>query len=420
MIAVNRISACDAVVPIPGSKSLTQRALVTAALAEGDSVIYNPLLSDDTRRVIDALRSLGAGIEHAVDSLRVTGTGGRLSRPDAPLYVGDNGTALRFLVSVAALAPGRVTVDGTDRLRARPVGPLVKALGGLGVHCDTDRDGYAPVTVHGGGIAGGKTFFRDAASSQYISSLLLSAPYAKRPVEIVLTGRTLSRPYLDMTVDVMRHFGATVETDGPDTYVVAAPRRYRGCEYTVESDASSASYFFLAAALTEGHVYVENISRHTRQGDIRFLDILERVGCRVTWRGNSVNVEGRPLTPGDMDIDMGDMPDMAPTAAVLAAFRRGTTRIIHVPHLRLKESDRIETICAELTHIGVHASPRPDGLEIEGGVPHGAVIDTHNDHRIAMSFAIAGLATGDMTIRDETCSDKSFPSFWHILERLSS
>jgi len=420
MITINRISACDTDIPIPGSKSLTQRALITAALAEGDSVIHNPLLSDDTRRLIEALRSLGAGIDHAGDSLHVTGTGGRLSRPDASLFVGDNGTALRFLVSVVALAPDCITVDGTDRLRARPIGPLVAALERLGVHCDTGRDGYAPVTVHGGGIAGGKTFFRDAASSQYISSILLSAPYAKRPVKIVLMGRTLSRPYLDMTVDVMRHFGVSVETGGPDTYVVAAPRLYRGCEYTVESDASSASYFFLAAALTGGRVSVHNISRRTRQGDIRFLDILERVGCRVTWRGNSVEVEGRPLISGDMDIDMGDMPDMAPTAAILAAFRRGSTRITHVPHLRVKESDRIETICSELSHIGTRAIPRPDGLEIEGSVPHGAIIDTHNDHRIAMSFAIAGLVTGNMIIQDERCSDKSFPSFWNTLERLSS
>ena len=418
MITINRISARDTGVPVPGSKSLTQRALVTAALAEGDSVIHNPLLSDDTRRMIDALRSLGAGIDHAGESLHVTGTGGMLSRPNASLFVGDNGTALRFLVSVVALAPDCITVDGTDRLRARPIGPLVAALERLGVHCDTGREGYAPVTVHGGGIAGGKTFFRDAASSQYISSLLIASPHARNDVDIELRGLTVSRPYIDMTIAVMNHFGVKVIRKGTNEYTVKAPQKYTGQRYLIEGDASSASYFFVAAAICKGRVKVDNVSPKTVQGDIDFLKLLETVGCHVDRGSDSISVTGSELHRGTMEFDMANMPDMVPSLAILSAFRPGQTVIKNVSHLRLKESDRLEALVTELNKIGIDAKELSDGLVINGGTPHGADIETYDDHRIAMSFAIAGLVTEGIKIKNHGCVKKSFPGFWNELDRL--
>ena len=280
------------------------------------------------------------------------------------------------------------------------------------------RNGYPPVKIDAEGLKGGNVAFADVESSQYISSLLIGAPYAEGDIEIALTGRTVSQPYIDMTMDVMGHFGAEVITRGKKLFNVRSGRHYRGRRYIIEGDASSASYFFLAAALCRGRVKVVNMNPASLQGDINILGIMESLGCSVVRGDQWVEVTGGPLHEGDVLFDMGNMPDMVPTLAVLAAFRQGQTIITNVSHLRVKESDRIAALVNELRRIGVDAKETADGLIVAGGKPHGAHIETYNDHRIAMSFAIAGLAVPGITIKDRHCVGKSFPGFWDELSRL--
>lgn len=419
MKEIRKINHLDATVKIPGSKSYTQRALMIAALADGQSFLRNPLIADDTEQLMSALRLLGIEILVSDEDIIVTGRNGSLENPGKALFVGNNGTALRFLTSLVALGEGSFVIDGTSRLRERPIQPLLNGLRCLGVKTSTVNDtGYPPITVQGGGIRGGQATFVDAESSQYISSILISSPYADQDVEIEIEGSTVSKPYIDMTVDVMNHFGVHVEKREETAFLVPAPQRYRGQRYVIESDASGASYFFLAAALCRGRVRVENMNSVTQQGDIGFLHILEEVGCQVIRGTDFIEVIGKDPTGGDREFDMGNMPDMVPTLAVLAAFRPGRTVITNASHLRIKESNRIESLVTELNRIGITARERPDGLVIHGGEPHGAEILTYDDHRIAMSFAIAGCVTGGMTITDKKCVRKSFPNFWQILDGL--
>jgi len=420
MIEINPIRHLQADVSVPGSKSYTQRALMTAALASGTSRLRNALFSEDTSYLMDALGDLGAGIRVEGHDLTVVGTGGRLANPEKELFVGNNGTALRFLTALASLGTATTVVTGEPRLRERPVLPLIEALQSLGVALYTKDDrGYPPVRIEASGIRGGQVVFRDADSSQYISALLLSAPYARGDVSIRLEGRTVSQPYIDMTIEVMRAFGAIVTSGGDSHYHVPGKQCYQGREYTVEGDASSASYFFLAAALCRGAVKVMNMNPKSCQGDLRLLDFLEQLGCAVRRGESWIEVTGHKLPEGEYYFDMGDMPDMAPTMAVLAAFRPGRTVIGNCAHLRIKESDRIASLVTELNRIGVGARETPDGLVIDGGRPRGAHIETYKDHRIAMSFAVAGLAAPDMKITNEHCVNKSFPGFWDALGRLT-
>ena len=419
MKQVKRITNLDATVSIPGSKSYTQRALIIASLAEGRSFLRNSLISEDTKYLMGALRSLGSDILVAHKDIIVTGTGGNIKNPRKNLYLGNNGTALRFLTTVVSLGTGKFIIDGSDRLRERPIKPLLDALKILGSDCrGMDKSGYPPVVIQGGGLQGGKVTFTDIESSQYISSILITSPYARSDVKIELRGTTSSMPYIDMTEGVMNHFGVEVTRRGKNEYSVKAPQKYTGKRYLVESDVSSASYFFLAAALCEGRVKVLNINANTLQGDIRFLEILERLGCHIVRGIDWVEVAGRELNRGDYRFDMADMPDMVPTLAVLSAFRPGQTVISNVSHLRLKESNRIEALVNELNRTGIDTKELEDGLIINGGIPHGAEIETYDDHRIAMSFAIAGLTTKGITIKNGNCVNKSFPEFWNVLDQL--
>ncbi len=406
-----------ATVEVPGSKSYTQRALVVACLAEGRSNLCNALISEDTRCVVEALRFLGAEIVISGSDVAVNGTGGRIHNPGRVILLGNNGTALRFLTTMAALGKGQYMLDGSSRLRERPLLPLLNALKILGVESQS-RGGYPPVEIDAKGLEGGKVVFEDVESSQYISSLLIGAPYAAGDIEIELAGKTISEPYIDMTVDIMKRFGADVIARQRNSFKVRSGSRYRGRRYIIEGDASSASYFFLAAALCRGRVKVLNINPASLQGDVNLLGIMENLGCSVVRGDGWVEVTGRPLREGDILFDMGNMPDMVPTLAVLAAFRRGQSIITNVPHLRIKESDRIAALVNELRRIGVEAKETADGLIVAGGKPHGACIETYNDHRIAMSFAIAGLATPGIRIGDRRCVGKSFPGFWDELSRL--
>ena len=404
---------------MPGSKSYTQRALVLAALAEGKSVLHNPLVAEDTSHLIAALRLLGTEILSRNGDLLVTGTGGRLANPGREIYLGNNGTAMRILTGLVSIGRGTFTLTGDQRLRERPIEPLLAALRSLGIDARSlDREGYPPVVIRTSGLQGGKVTLRDIESSQYISALLLCAPYGAGDTLIELDGRVPSLPYVDMTIEAMTQFGVDVQRDTARRYLVKSGQRYRGIRYWIEGDASSASYFFLAAAICQGKVSVENINPWSLQGDIGFLSLLETLGCSVLWEKNRVELAGRELHGGDRVFDLGDMPDMVPTLAVLAALRPGRTVIENVAHLRLKESDRLSALATELGKTGIPVEERKDGLIITGGQPHGAEIETYNDHRIAMSFAVLGLAVPGMSIGNPACVSKSFPGFWGELEKL--
>lgn len=420
MIEIHPIDHLKASIKVPGSKSYTQRALVAAALATGTSRLHNALFSEDTNHLMKALGDLGAGIRVEDDHLIVSGTGGRIASPKQALFVGNNGTALRFLTALATLGTGTTVVTGEPRLCERPLLPLLMALEALGavLHTKDDR-GYPPVRIEASGLKGGQAVFRDAESSQYISALLLAAPYAKGDVSVRLEGRPVSQPYIGMTIEVMRSFGAIVVSEDDRLCHVPGTQGYQGREYAIDGDASSASYFFLAAALCRGAVTVTGLNPQSRQGDLGLLDFLEKQGCRIRRGESWIEVTGGRLPEGEYHFDMGDMPDMAPTLAVLSAFRPGRTVISNCAHLRLKESDRIASLVSELNRIGARARGTQDGLIIDGGRPRGAQIETYNDHRIAMSFAVAGLAAPGMKITNERCVDKSFPGFWEALERLT-
>jgi 3-phosphoshikimate 1-carboxyvinyltransferase len=418
-VEIKPLERLEATVRIPGSKSYTQRAMLIAALAEGESILRDSLLSEDTRILAAALGDLGADI-HDEDTMTVIcGTGGRLARPSREIHLGNNGTAMRFLAGVASLGEGPVVLTGGPRLRERPMKPLLEVLTVLGVDVRTDQDkGYPPVTIRGGHLRGGEVVLRDIESSQYVSAILIAAPFADEDTVITLEGRVPSLPYIALTVETMEAFGAKVAVDRPDRFVVKSGQRYRGREYRIEGDVSSASYFFLAAALSGGRVRVENVNPRTRQGDIAFLTLLERLGCRVRRGENDVEIEGVELPGGEMTFDLGSMPDMVPTLAVLSALRPGRSVIRNVAHLRFKESDRLAALASELRKTGIATEEISDGIAVTGGTPHGASIATYSDHRIAMSFAILGLVVPGMVIEGEECVGKSFPGFWNALEGL--
>jgi 3-phosphoshikimate 1-carboxyvinyltransferase len=416
---IRRLKDLNATVSVPGSKSYTQRALIIAALAQGQSRLENALIAEDTGYVMGALQSLGAEIRADKKDICVRGVGGRPRNPGGKIYLGNNGTAMRLLTAVVALGEGLFTLTGSPRLLQRPIKPLLDALTSMGADMRTrNGDGYPPVIVHAQGLHGGTITFTDIESSQYISAVLISAPYASSDTVIELKGKIPSLPYVEVTRDAMRRFGVEVSQDPPHRYVVQSGQHYKGSRYCIEGDCSSASYFFLAAALCKGRVRVRHINPRTLQGDIGILPIMERLGCLVTRGADWVEVKGGNLAAGDYTFDMGAMPDMVPTLAVLAAMRPGRTVITNCAHLRLKESNRLQALATELNKTGVKAEETEDGLVIEGDAPHGAEIATYNDHRIAMSFAVLGLAIPGIKIRDKTCVDKSFPGFWEELEKL--
>lgn len=404
-------------VEVPGSKSLTQRALIAASLAQGKSLIRHALIAEDTQHLMAGLKKLGAGIDPVVEGFEITGTGGAITNQCNEVFLGNNGTALRFLTALSCLGRGRYVLTGEPRLCERPIGPLVSALQEMGVDIDC-RNNCPPVKIMANGLRGGRITLADIESSQYVSALLLCGPYTAKGIELFLTGNVVSAPYIDLTVRVMNDFGAKVLQTGNREYMVDTQHIYSGRDYYIEGDVSSASYFFLAALLLKKTIRVNGVSRESAQGDIRLLDIMERLGCPVESGENFVQVSAGDPASGDMTLDMGDMPDMVPTVGVWAAFRKGRTLITNVAHLRIKESNRLAAMVTELNRIGITASERSDGLLVEGGDAHPASVETYNDHRIAMSFAVAGLVTPGMEIADKKCVDKSFPGFWKELAKI--
>jgi 3-phosphoshikimate 1-carboxyvinyltransferase len=409
------------VVRITGSKSITHRALIAAGLADGKSLIEDFLTCEDTLYTVNALRDMGIKISIDGSDISVFGTGGNFQTVSEKkeLFLGNSGTSYRLLLSLAALGRREYIFMCTSRMCQRPVGDLVNALCDLGVEISfLQKQGYPPVSVKGNGIHGGKIKIPGNISSQYISSILLSSPYAEKEVEIEVTGKLVSRPYIDLTLDVMRTFGIHVDHEDYRYFRIGVGKKYRPCRLSIDGDVSAASYFWGAAAVTGGTVITENIHPYTtRQGDIALLDVLEEMGCHVKKEDDRVVVQGRTLS--GIEADMGAMPDMVPTLAAISLFAEGKTIIRNVSHLRYKESDRLRDTAHEWRSLGGRVDELEDGLVIYGGQKlTGTEVDPHNDHRLAMSLAIIGLNTDGVRIRDERCVDKSFPSFWKLWDTL--
>ncbi len=417
MIEIRPLVHCDAVIAIPGSKSYTHRALIVSALADGESVLINALQSEDTEVTIRGLEKLGVRVFWKGDLLYVVGKGERLKAGEETIFVGNSGTSMRFLTALAALRKGRTLLDGSERMRKRPIADLLEGLGGLGVRTySKEKDGYPPVIVEPGRLKGGTAEIRGEESSQFLSGLLMVAPYALRDVRVEVIGNLVSKPYVDITRHVMSAFGVEVRSEGYHSFFVRSGQRYTPQVYRIEGDASHASYFFSAAAITKGKVRVENFRPNSIQGDAGFLNLLEKMGCDVIRGDNWAEVQGRELR--GIEVDMNGMPDLVPTLAVTAAFARGKTTIQNISHLRFKESDRISALAGELVKMGIQVEEGEDYLRIKGGDPHGAEIEVYNDHRLAMSFAIAGLVVPGVKIEGEQSVDKSFPGYWEKLQKL--
>ena len=407
----------DTTVTVPGSKSYTHRTLIAAALSNGECRINNWLDSEDTRYTLDALSRFGAPVEKRSDGLFVYGRSGDMNTCDSPIYIGNSGTSMRLLTSYAALGKGRYVLSGSERMHERPIQHLLDALHEIGVQAlSLNQDGCPPVEVRGGRIAGGEIHINCSLSSQFLSGLLLIAPYTEQGLKIRVINGPVSKPYIDMTIDIMSQFGVSVIRDGYQYFEIPGGQCYRSGSYLVEPDASQAGYFWAAAAITGAEIKVAGITKKSSQGDVRFVEVLRRMGCGVAHASDGITVKGEYLS--GIEVDMADMPDIVPTLAVVAAFAKGTTRIKNVAHLKVKESDRLTAVINELTKMGISARSDHDDLIVVGGKPHGAVIETYNDHRMAMCFAIAGLVVPGIEIINEDCVGKSFPHFWEVFEGL--
>lgn len=403
----------------PPSKSLTQRYLLAALLAEGPTRIERPLVSADTAATRAALVALGARVEESDDGSAVT------VEPDAPpasarIDCAANGTLLRLAMGLTAALPGCRVLDGIARLRERPVAPLGEALVQLGAGVRyLGRPGFAPVEIEGGGLVGGSVVVDASRSSQYVSALLLAALRCSAPVEISARG-LVSVPYVELTLRCLRQLGARIER--LDGGFRVHPGRLRGRRVLIEPDVSAACYPAAAAALTGGRVLLRGLAADTAQGDRGFFDLLRRMGADVRWQAGSVAVQGGALEA--IETDLAAMPDQVPTLAALAPFARGTTRLTGVPHLRLKESDRLAVMARELDRLGAAVRELPDGLEIDGlwaesePPADAVVVEPAEDHRVAMSLALVGLRRPGVSIRDGRVVEKSYPAFWGDLESL--
>lgn len=415
-LAISPIAPPDAVVRVPGSKSYTNRALVCASLADGTSRLTGWLDSDDTRAMIGALAPFGIRVEERQQDLVVHGTGGLLAAPARAIDCRASGTTMRFVAAMAALAPGEVVLDGTERMRKRPIQDLADGLRALGVEVRTTH-GCPPVTVEGGNLRGGPATVDASQSSQFLSALLMVAPMASKAVDLEASFIT-SRPYVDMTIDTMSAFGIAVNRVGAGAFHIPSGQRYRPRSYDIEPDATAATYFFAAAAITGGRICVEGLGPSSLQSDVRFVDILERMGCSVERRQDAIVVRGSRYLHG-VETDMNELPDSALTLAVVACFARGQTIIRNVPNLRIKETDRMAALEIELHKLGARVRSTASDLVIDPPErPTSARIATYDDHRMAMAFSVAGLVTRGIVIEDPGCVAKTFPDFFERLALL--
>ena len=418
IVTLEKIAGVDLTFTAPPSKSYTHRALIAGALAEGRTTIFRPLEAEDTKLTAGALRSLGVVIEEQLGRIIITGCKGKLpNRTPTTLDLDNSGTSLRLLTTLALLCQYPVTLTGSARMQERPIGPLAGALPALGGRVEfLQKDGYPPLRVSGK-LLGGPVVIDGSMSSQFISSILMAAPYAYKEVEIIIPAPPASASYLDITISVMEAFGAKVTRTGYERFVVSNTDHYQARRYTVEGDYSSASYFFAFAAICGGKVTVKNLVPASVQGDRRFLDALQAMGCKVTYGAKSVTVENSGKLRG-ITFDMATSPDTVQTLCMVAAVASTPTTITGISHLKFKESNRINSTAERLRLLGGEVQVSDDSITIRPSLLHGGLIDPANDHRTAMSFAILGRGIGGITIQNAECVNKSFPRFWEQLLRV--
>jgi 3-phosphoshikimate 1-carboxyvinyltransferase len=415
IVTPEKISGVDLTFTAPPSKSYTHRALIAGALADGKTTLFRPLEAEDTRLTAGALRSLGVVLEDQPGRIIITGCKGTLNnRRPTTLDLDNSGTSLRLLTTLALLCQYPLTLTGSARMQERPIGPLAGALPALGGTVEfLQKDGYPPLRVSGK-LLGGPVVIDGSMSSQFISSILMAAPYAQTEVEVIIPAPPASASYLDITISVMEAFGATVTRTGYERFVVSNADRYQAQGYTIEGDYSSASYFFALAAICGGKVTVKNLAPDSVQGDRRFLDALQAMGCVVTYGTKAVTVENSGELRG-ITFDMATSPDTVQTLCMVAAFASTPTTLTGIGHLKFKESDRISSTAERLRLLGGDVQVSDDRITIRPAPLHGGSIDPANDHRTAMSFAVLGCGIGGVTIQNAECVNKSFPGFWDQL-----
>ena len=418
MKVIPKSGAINATVAVPSSKSYSVRALLLAAMSEGSTTILNCLDADDTRHVLEALRVIGFSIQGTLRGGVTIGDRLSMSANEVPIFVGNAGTAMRFLSGWLSFTPGRFLLQGEKRMHERPIGDLIEALLSIGAEVEyAEREGYPPIRIRGKRMRGGFEVAVSAeTSSQFASALMLGG--ASLPDGIHVRLRSIaSAPYLDITADILRAFGAVVDRSD-DGFQVRARRLVRD-SYRVEGDYSSASYWFALAAATRGEIRASDLNRESVQGDARFLDLLQSMGCSVSWSDDKVALRGGSLRGGTFDCNA--MPDIVPTLAAIAPLCSEPVEIVNTANLRVKESDRIATVAAQLRKLGARVEERDDGLKIEPGWNADPVtIATHNDHRLAMAFAVAGAVRGGVTIAEEGVVSKSYPGFWKTFDAVTS
>jgi 3-phosphoshikimate 1-carboxyvinyltransferase len=410
----------DGAIRPPGSKSYTNRALLLAGLASGTSTLSGALFSDDTLHMARGLAALGLEVhaDEAARTFTITGAGGMVPADRASVYVGNSGTTARFLAPMMALGRGTYELDGDEAMRARPIQPLLDAMAALGARAKSVRDnGCLPIRIEGGGFEGGRTRMPGSISSQFFSALLMVGPRLGRGVVLDVEGELVSKPYLEVTAQAMKAFGATLKHDAFRRFEVTLGG-YEATAYEVEPDASAASYFFAAAALTRGRVVVKGLGSSSLQGDLQFVRLLEKMGCRVRQTATETEVVGPPKLSG-IEADMAGLSDTAQTLAAIAPFANGPTRITGIGFIRKKETNRIAAMVTELTRLGVRAEEEKDGLVVYPGSPRPGRVETYDDHRMAMSFSVLGLAAHGIDILNPRCVSKTFPEYFSELEKLS-
>jgi 3-phosphoshikimate 1-carboxyvinyltransferase len=420
----------NATVTPPGSKSLTNRALVLAALSDGACELTNVLFADDTRVMLDNLKKLGfeVSIDEAAGSVRVVGAKGKIPASEAELFCGNSGTTIRFLTALCTLGHGTFTLDGIERMRQRPIGALTGMLKNLGARTShsPEAEGFPPVQVHADGLKGGILRYGNEVSSQFLSAILMVAPYAKHEVRVDLEPKQTSWPYIAMTMQLMDHFHVTPELirdplTGEPKQIIVPHGVYKASDCEIEPDASNATYFLAAAAVSPGSkVTVERLGKRSMQGDVGFADVLHRMGAGLIFGKDFISVTGAEELEG-IDVNLNAMPDTAQTLAVVALFAKGATTIRGLHTLRVKETDRLAALKNELTKLGADVEIEGDVLTVnppEDGKLRAARIETYDDHRMAMSFAVAGTRSGGVTIREVECVGKTYPGFFGDLEKL--
>ncbi|OQX49780.1 MAG: 3-phosphoshikimate 1-carboxyvinyltransferase [Epsilonproteobacteria bacterium 4484_20] len=423
-ITLRPIKYIEGEVNLPGSKSLSNRALLIAALAEGTTRITNLLESDDTRHMLNALKLLGVEYTLSEDKTEctVTGNGGPFrNSEEVELFLGNAGTAMRPLCAALTLGNGTYVLTGEPRMKERPIGHLVDALKDAGADISyLENEGYPPLKIVANGLKGGEVSIDGTISSQFLTALLMAAPMAQNDMQISIIGELVSKPYIDITLDIMRIFGVDVINENYEKFIVKAGQKYRAVDrFMVEGDASSASYFLAAAAIKGGTVKVTGIGKNSVQGDIAFADVLEKMGAKVEWGDDHVSVSRGELNAVDMDFN--HIPDAAMTIATTALFAKGTTTLRNIYNWRVKETDRLYAMATELRKVGAEVEEGEDYLTITPPkqLKH-AAIDTYDDHRMAMCFSLLALDPVSVTINEPECTAKTFPTYFQVLESIST